>query len=202
MIRPQAVCPEGLHNSYYLMRHGRSLANEEGLIISHYDNGADHYGLSETGREQIRNILQEQSLLNRETLILSSDFLRTRETAQVAAEILGALPPESSPLLRERSFGDYEKTEDRHYSLVWMEDVKNDKNRAMNVESPREVQMRFRSFIEEMEKRFDKKQILIVSHGDILQIALTWLEGIPPGQHRSLKHLETGEIRPLLHHRD
>ena len=180
------------------MRHGRSLANEEGIIISLIENGGDSYGLTKGGKEQVRSAIVDQTVLNSDTLIFSSDFLRAKETASLVGDILKTQTPQSSPLLRERYFGDFEKTDDSHYKKVWQEDIKNNDNTLMNVESPRAVLTRFKKFIQELEGLYDQKQILIVSHGDILQIGMTWPAGISPGQHRSLNHLETAEIRPLF----
>ncbi len=184
-----------LKNSYYLMRHGRSLANEEGIIISSPDNGCSGWGLADRGREQIRIALQKQNILDRETLIYCSDFKRTRESADLAAEILGTPPPLTTVLLRERNFGSYEKTEDKNYQKVWDKDVDDPENSSCGVESPRQVRDRFLALLAELEERYKGRNILLVSHGDILQIALTWAEKRGPETHRSLKHLETAEIR-------
>jgi probable phosphoglycerate mutase len=189
---------ETLQNRYFLMRHGKSVANEEGIIISLIENGRSQYGLCEAGKEQISKSLQNQSFLDSDTIIVSSDFLRTKESAQLAAKILKTDAPKSSPLLRERFFGDYEKMGDSRYKLVWEKDKDNDENTCMNVESPKSVLGRFQSFIQEMESLYTHKKILILSHGDILQIGLTWPAGIAANQHRSLNHLETAEIRPFI----
>lgn len=179
------------------MRHGRSLANEAGIIISKPVNGCNGYGLAEKGREQIRESLKNCSCLGPDTLIYCSDFLRTVETAALTSEILNAAAPCPSELLRERNFGEYEKSDDSNYSRVWEKDILDGNNKHMSVESPEEVRERFLSFISGIEDQFTGKEILIVSHGDILQIALTWPEGAAPRDHRSQNHLETAEIRPF-----
>ena len=33
-----------LNNRYFAMRHGHSMANHQGIIVSHPDNGRDNYG--------------------------------------------------------------------------------------------------------------------------------------------------------------
>ena len=81
-----------LKNIYYILRHGQSLANVQDLIISHPDNGLDDFGLSEVGRKQVEHAVSRGAktrALDRETLILASDFLRTRHTAEIAAALLG-----------------------------------------------------------------------------------------------------------------
>lgn len=189
------MTPQKLRNKYYLMRHGRSLANEEGIIISDPANGCPGYGLSGAGREQIRNSVENCGFLDSGTLIYCSDFLRTIETAALVAEILKTAKPVPSPLLRERYFGEYEKSGDSNYENVWKKDRLDGHNTHRGVESPEAVRNRFISLIISLEKQFSNKEILLVSHGDILQIALTWTYNAAPQEHRSLDHIETAEIR-------
>jgi len=189
--------PSGWRNRYFMMRHGQSQANEQGVIVSHFSNGLSGFGLTAEGRRQIELSLREQSVLDSDTVIVSSDFLRTRETAEVAAGILGTQPPRTSVLLRERYFGRYEEREDIYYSMVWQMDEKSDRNSEYGVESPEEVQERIQMLIHQLEEEYSGKTILLISHGDPLQIAQTWTEGVPAGLHRSLSHLKTGEIREL-----
>ena len=44
---------EPLTNRYFIMRHGRSLANQLELIVSSPENGVESYGLDDKGREQV-----------------------------------------------------------------------------------------------------------------------------------------------------
>ncbi len=186
------------HNRYFVMRHGRSEANNQGIIVSHFSNGLNNYGLTREGEKQIRESLQNQNELDSSTIIISSDFLRARETADVAAKVLKTKPPRTSVLLRERFFGRYDGKEDIYYKMVWQMDEKNDRNTEYGVESPEEVQERVRILIRQLEEEYCNEKILLVSHGDTLQITQTWTEGIDAGLHRSLTHLETGEIRELI----
>lgn len=195
------MTPGTLKNTYYLMRHGQSLANEAGIIISSPLNGCNAYGLTVSGREQIQKSMNKCDYLGPETLIYCSDFLRTVETANLASKILNTAAPTPSELLRERNFGEYEKSDDSNYKKVWKRDILDGNNKHRNVESPEEVRKRFLSFISGMEDQFAGENILIVSHGDILQIALTWPEAAAPKDHRSQKHLKTAEIR-IFNHQD
>ena len=45
------------------------------------------------------------------------------------------------------------------------------------------------------ENVFDGRRILLVSHGDPLQILLTFFNDLPAGQHRDIPHLDVAEIR-------
>jgi broad specificity phosphatase PhoE len=49
----------------------------------------------------------------------------------------------------------------------------------------------------DLERRYSGRAILLVSHGDPLQILQAGFLLIDPSGHRSLPPLETAEIRPL-----
>ena len=93
------------------MRHGESTANVEGIIVSTPENGIENYGLTDKGREQVVQSIETaiaEKLLDENTRIISSDFKRTYETAEIANQILGGkylIEPE--PRLRERDFGNF-----------------------------------------------------------------------------------------------
>lgn len=181
---------------YYLMRHGRSKANDAGLIISDPETGCKDWGLSPEGREQI-TVALKSCALPEDLCIIASDFTRTRETAELAAELLDLAPPRLDVRLRERFFGAFEGKSNRHYQDVWDKDCLDDTHREWNVESARSVMDRTSALIKELEEEKEHSSYLLVSHGDALQILLCWFQSVPPEKHRELKHLETGEIRPI-----
>jgi len=188
-----------LANRYFAMRHGHSLANAEGIIVSHPDNGCTGFGLSELGRSQVRQSLQRASVLGAETLIASSDFKRARESAEIAHAFLGCASPVSmQSLLRERNFGEFELSADNGYAEVWREDEMNADSGLRGVESVNQVMRRVSSVVRELEEQLAGVTILLVSHGDALQILQTAFARQPGSTHRELEHLHTAEIRELI----
>jgi len=181
---------------YFLMRHGRSKANDAGLIISDPEAGCRDWGLTPEGEEQVRLSL-EKSPLPVNCSIISSDFRRARETAELAASILQLPPPRLDMRLRERFFGDFEAKSNRHYQDIWDKDLLDENHHYRNVESPQQVMERGSDLIKELEQEEEAQSYLLVSHGDALQILLCWFQSVSPRMHRSLKHLETAEIRPI-----
>lgn len=180
------------------MRHGRSLANEAGLIISDPVQGvlAD-YGLSEMGRQQAVGSAQNSALSDK-TLIYSSDFSRARQTAEIVRQILNAGKVTIAEALRERYFGSWDKTSHDNYAKVWELDRHSGTSSHNNVESLASVLERAAKLIAEIENQYSDKTILLVSHGDTLQILQAGLAGHSPTKHRDLPHLETAEIRRLV----
>jgi len=180
------------------MRHGQSLANEQGLIISDPASGLlTEYGLSEMGRKQVQAAARHADL-PRTTLIFSSDFSRAQQTAEIAHEVFDTHAITLTPLLRERYFGDWEKTSNANYEKVWQFDRQSADTHENNVESLSAVLARTLQLIDDIERSYRDEDILLVSHGDTLQILQTGLAGMSLTRHRELPHLETAEIRRLV----
>ncbi|PVH34919.1 hypothetical protein PAHAL_7G065100 [Panicum hallii] len=124
-----------LRNRYWILRHGRSVPNESGLIVSSLENGTKpEFGLAPQGFEQARAAgellqkeLEEMGVPVDSVKIRYSPFSRTTETARVVAGVLG-IPFEGPSCaavmgLRERYFGpSYELHSHDKYAEVWAVD--------------------------------------------------------------------------------
>jgi len=187
-----------LSNRYFAMRHGHSIGNQQGIIVSHPENGCAGYGLSELGVEQVRASLQQDRLLGAGTIIVSSDFRRALESAAIAQQLLGCAAPIATDIrLRERYFGELELGPDSAYQAVWQQDQKDPDSDFRAVETANQVMARVSALIVELETRYTHASLLLVSHGDALQILQTAFARRGASQHRQLEHLQTAEIRAL-----
>jgi len=192
-----------LKNQYFGLRHGRSEANEKGIIISHPDNGIPYYGLVEKGKKQVEksvSLAKQQGILDENIIIISSPFKRCRETAEIAQEILGIKKILYRKELQERSFGKFEKFPIVIFKFIsiWDKDAKNPNHTFANVESIAATAKRMIVFIEELEKTYINKTILLVSHGDPLHILHAGLTGVELTKYRKIvPYPENGEIRKL-----
>ena len=179
------------------MRHGQSLANTAGIIVSHPKNGLNDYGLSDLGREQVKNTIS-QSSLNSDARIFSSDFKRARETAEIVHDNLQCQQPVLfEKRLRERFFGDLELGPDNRYAEIWSNDTSQSEQETHGAESIFSVVQRAFEVILYCEETMDAETCLLIAHGDILQILQTVFYGLPATHHRELPHLETAEVRLL-----
>ncbi len=180
------------------MRHGHSLANQQGIIVSHPDNGCSGYGLSDEGRGQVQASLHQDTGLDATTIIVCSDFSRAVETAAIARQWLGAGPAiETDVRLRERYFGDLELGADSGYAAVWEQDAVNADSDYRQTESPNQVMARVTELIIELEQRYSATCLLLISHGDALQILQTAFARRDVREHRQIEHLHTAEIRRM-----
>ncbi len=180
------------------MRHGESEANEKRIIISSPLTGISRYGLTEKGRDDVlkrARTITTQIHLDR---VFSSDFLRALETATLVAAECHIQEIHTSALLRERAFGSLEGGDDSAYQRVWELDAIDPDHHEYGVESCREVAKRVLEFISGCENDYSGSSVLIVAHGDVLQILYCAVHGIPVRLHRTVPHIEKAEIRPLI----
>jgi probable phosphoglycerate mutase len=191
------------NNHYLIMRHGESEANVAGLIVSDPAIGCKRFGLTEQGRAQVIDSVTDYKLKNQVfgnpiSKVISSDFLRTAQTAKLSTQALNLSPPQIEPGLRERFFGDMEGKSDIHYPEIWKLDKEADKQAAQKIESVNQVRQRGLAVIEKLEQQFQNEVILLVSHGDMLQILLTAFVDIAAEEHRTLPHHAQAEIKLLV----
>jgi len=191
-----------LKNDYFALRHGQSQANVAKIVLSDLEDGKkEEYTLTREGEGQVEISIRKakgEELLGSDTVIYSSPFSRAKKTAEIAREILGVQEDIIfDDRLRERWFGDWEKTDNTAYEKVWKDDNKNPEHKEKNVESAAEVLKRTTALIKDLEEKYENKNILLVSHGDALQILQTGFLKISPAKHREVPHLNTAEIRKL-----
>ncbi|SNY97683.1 histidine phosphatase family protein [Halomonas sp. hl-4] len=176
------VAPQHWRNCYLLMRHGHSQANQRGVIVSSPARGVEDFGLSDLGEQQLAQLVADWQwpIPNR---VVHSDFLRT---AQTAARIAAAfeLVPSVDTRLRERYFGKLEGQSDDHYPSVWALDAQDAEHQRHQVEAVSAVATRMQAVIADWEQQVSGETIVLVSHGDPLQILLTALAGKSLSQHR------------------
>lgn len=202
-MSPSHLLQQPLHNRYFIMRHGYSIANDNGLIVSLPENGipttggatGEGWALHERGKRQVYESATRLSdhlfpadttplLVEPEVVIFCSPFVRTKQTAEILHSVLvstsslsGATIPAPEPniVLRERGYGDYELQSDSNYDICWAEDASetHGENSSHHVESPRSVAERAAAFINEIESKMQGKTVILVAHGDICQIIQT-----------------------------
>jgi len=192
--------PDKLTKQWFVLRHGRSEANEAGIVASQLANAENAYGLTGSGREEVKDSVQgaEDDLGKTPPLhILMSPFLRTRQTAEIAGGFL-SVSPHVEPRLIERDFGDYELLSDDHYQNVWEVDPTDPDNVPGRAESVYQVEDRVCDLIIEVERDPDIGTCLLVTHCDVAMILTCAFHNLDPRHHRTLDPIRTGEVRRLV----
>ncbi|XP_024031368.1 uncharacterized protein LOC21390014 [Morus notabilis] len=190
-----------LCNKYWVLRHGKSIPNEKCLIVSSMENGTcPEYELASKGVNQallagqlFLKQLKENNIPVEDVRICYSPFSRTTHTARVVASVLN-IPFEGPQCkviedLRERYFGpSFELMSHDRYLEIWALDEKDPFMRAEEGgESVDDVVSRLTRAMAAMEAQFQGCTILVVSHGDPLQILQTILNAVQ-------QQTETGPI--------
>lgn len=186
-----------------VLRHGESTANVEGRIVSVPGPRAlETVGLTARGRDQARAAATDAAAqgLGPGTVVITSDFARARQTAEEFAAGLGAGAPRVDERLRERCFGAHDEGPATAYESVWARDRA---RRAHDdgVEPVDEVAARVLAALEAADALAAHAPVVLVAHGDVLQIALALAAGCDPHDHREVPHLGNAELRELGPHR-
>jgi broad specificity phosphatase PhoE len=149
-----------------VVRHGETEWNERRIIQGHTNSS-----LNDTGREQARVLAESLRELGFDHIV-TSDLDRAKETAVIIGQVL-EIRPETDPLLRERSFGEYEgrPTDDLSSDLTGIKDnvYVNPDARPPGGESFRDVVMRAQRFLQRADDDWPSTRLLVVTHGGMVQ---------------------------------
>jgi isoleucyl-tRNA synthetase len=184
-------------NRYFIIRHGESEMNTKDTLISQLPEKIP-CPLTEKGKEQI---LKAAKRLKKERidLIISSDLLRTKQSAEILAKEL-KVKVIFDKRLRDIRFGIFEGKTEKEYHSFWKNYEERFTKAPAGGENYNQVKMRMYNFLKSLDKKYQNKTILIVSH----QRPLAMLEGALKGY--SIKEffekiepqtLKTGEIREI-----
>ena len=156
----------------YLMRHGADPSDRYG--------GWSAYGLTEKGRLQVHNV--KGNLRNKGiTKIYSSDLIRAKETVEIVAEEL-SLHITYLPQFRESNNGllaGMLKTEAvvKYPGIYW--NALDWTETWPEGESPAQFFHRIQNAWYEFKKQVGEENVLLVSHGGVMNIILCLENGVP-----------------------
>jgi len=165
----------------YLARHGETSWNREGRWQGHTDIALNDVGLAQA--RALGALLRGHGIGR----IHTSDLARARQTAEMAAAILGVTELVVDPSLRERSFGLFEgltrrECEERHPEL-WTSYRADARRVPPGAESQEGLVDRMHAAIEHAVARRDAGDdaaVLVVSHGGSIRALLARATGTMP----------------------
>jgi uncharacterized phosphatase len=155
-----------------LVRHGETEANRLGCFA-----GADDVPLTEAGRAQAHELALRLGREFRPEVLVSSEFLRARQTSEIIASVLG-LAAEAVPGIQERDFGclkghPYARLgEMMSLSLCkpWMWS-------PAGGESLDDVRRRAVTALDALRLRYPGREIVVVCHGAVIQAVCAHVTG-------------------------
>lgn len=176
----------------YLLRHGETDWNKKRLLQGHTDTL-----LNEKGRQQVEETARKLADLNISMdAIVASPLKRAKESAQIAARVLG-FPQEKivvEDLLIERGFGDGEGM-----LLAEMQE-KYPKQDCPGMESHEALVARAGLALQKITERFgDAQRILLAAHGAILFAVLEAASKEPIPYQGQSACLKQGSLYRICH---
>jgi len=174
-----------------LIRHGQTDWN-----LAQRFQGQSDIPLNETGHKQAHALANR---LSAETFdaVYSSDLQRATETAKIICT--SQIHPD--PRLREVHFGDWEgltydeiKAKHPETLAAWEADIF--KNAPPNGETLEGLAVRVQSMLDELRKKHDDQNILIVAHGGVLQTLICLALKLPPTMYWQF-HLSTASLSEI-----
>lgn len=151
---------EAPKNQYFIMRHGEALSNLKNTI-SYAVNS--RLGLTLRGRIQTEKSARRLKKTKID-LIFSSDVLRTKETAEIVAGVLGLKKINFDKRLREINTGVFEGRRPQEYHAYFSSPLEKFTKKPPGGENLTELRKRVMSFLFDLERRYSGKTILIISH--------------------------------------
>jgi len=152
-------------NRYFVMRHGEAESNEKNIVSSKLEN-SHKYPLTEHGKEQV--IISAEKLVDKKIdLIFYSPFERTKQTAFIVAEKIGLTKENviSDKRLAEIDGGIFDGRSKNDYDSYFSSILENFTKASPEGENLNDLKKRVGEFLYETEKKYQNKNILIVSHG-------------------------------------
>lgn len=152
----------------FIVRHGQTEANVYQLF-----NGRNEKDLNQTGIDQAKSLVPTINKLSID-LIISSPLKRTLHTAQI-------LNTKNSDIITDDRIieRDYKDMTLKPASLIKDESILynlNSYEEVEGIESFKAIYDRVENFINEIKNKYPNKNILIVTHGDIVVAFQTYLD--------------------------
>ncbi|MBI2033580.1 MAG: class I tRNA ligase family protein [Candidatus Liptonbacteria bacterium] len=169
----------GNGNTFYILRHGESQHNLEGICGPPRDTDKYTSHLTEFGKKQIK--AAARILLSKKIdFIFISSLKRARETAEIVAKYIKA-PIQVADEIRELHPGIFEGKnylEYRDYFANLASGIDKFTHAPQGGESKLHVRKRMLGFYQDLNRRYRGKNILLISHGDPLWILRSALRGL------------------------
>ena len=184
---------DAARNRYCLFRHGESESNVREVINSLPAEALATGGLTEYGAQQVRAAAERLRELPEAAggpIVIASDFLRARQTAELVAPVLGAAPPALDARLRERACPPFHGRPSAEFrDIVWSADARGETEPGC--ENLNDVFARLAAVVRECESGHAGRLVVLVTHCDPARIFLARWLGQPVARHFDVAAIPT-----------
>jgi len=170
------------NNKYILLRHGQTKYQAVGSDDLYFAEEQFSLPITKQGEKDIKRAAKEFRGKNID-LIFSSDFYRTKQTAEIVAKKIGLdIDIIFDQRLRDTDFGVFHGKTGEEYRAFFESEEQRFFKRPPKGESWRDVSERATAVIKEIEEKYSNKTILIISHADTLWLIAGYLMGLNKDQ--------------------
>jgi len=181
-------------NTYFLLRHGEADHNVANVLSDAAHDKTNPSHLTENGKEQIAEVAEELKT-DKIDYIYASPLTRTMETASIVAKKIGV------EIIKDNRLREVENGVLSGHPIAEYNNYNSDEDKLNRApeggESLNHVRARAQEFIDEIHGTYNKKNILLVSHGDTTWMIEAILEGFEGEEVFDMPYIEPGELRVL-----
>lgn len=168
-------------NKYFLLRHGQTIYQKENREINYPKDENFFITLTKEGEEMIKAVAHKLKNTCAEDdqsidLIISSPFVRTKQTAEIIAGYVDAEIIYDERLV-DINMGEFAGKSWAEYSQFFLGKEERFNKRPKDGENWNDILKRSKDFLVDVEKKYQNKNILIISHGDPLWLLAGLLKG-------------------------
>ncbi|MEA2112622.1 MAG: class I tRNA ligase family protein [Patescibacteria group bacterium] len=203
----QEIKESGSQNKYFVIRHGEADNNILGVCSK---NPLDEHHLTEKGKEQVTTSAQKLKG-EKIDLIITSPYLRTKETAEILAKELEVEEIIEEKRIEEVNAGEFSGKPTSEYYKFFSSLEERFTKKPAGGENLTEIKKRVSEFLFDIDQKYSNKKILIVSHENPSWLLRAGAEGMNSEETIRLKE-ETGlpknaqwyefDFTPIPHNRD
>ncbi len=189
-------------NRYLVMRHGEAESNARNTVSSKLETNAP-FGLTKVGRVKAEQA-GEKLKVEKIDIIISSPFVRTKETAEIVAGVIGLDIKKIiiDDRIKEIDTGVFDGRPIEDYRTYFASMLEKFEKRPEGGENLMDVKRRVMALLEECESKYTNKTILLVAHEYPSWMLVAGTEGASIARALDIKDgkvdfIATGEVRSL-----
>ncbi len=188
-------------NTYFIMRHGEAESNVRG-VVSYKPEDEFHLTLKGKTQSKAAGATLKKDKID---LIIASPLLRTKETAEIAAEALGIAKEDIvyDARIGEVNTGDFNGCAIETYRTYFTSILEKFTKPSPGGENLEAMKLRIGEFLYEIDKKYKGKNILIVTHEYVTWLADAVAKGSTPEEASALRdgegedYINNAEVRPF-----
>ena len=186
-------------NRFFGMRHGEATHNMLGRLAGGAETEKLRSELTPKGVRQVETAIAKLKKLKIDTIV-ASPYYRSGQTAKIIAKALGVKKIFIDKRLGEVNAGVFNWHDVAQYRAFYYDPAKWMTQAPEKGESHADVRRRVMAAIHNIDKKFKKKTVLIVSHGDPLRLLAGSLQGLQDNELQNMAfdpaNAEAFELEP------